>query len=86
MATKQQLDAIALLKADHKKVDGLFEKFEAAKSADKKAQLAREICTELTVHTMIEEEIFYPACRGKIGDEERLAAGLGKRGRDLLQT
>ena len=61
MATKQQPDAIALLKADHSKVEDLFEKFEAAKSADKKAQLAEQICTELTVHTMIEEEIFYPA-------------------------
>jgi hypothetical protein len=68
MATKEQPDAIALLKADHRKVEDLFEKFESAKSADKKAQLAQEICTELTVHTMIEEEIFYPACQGQVDD------------------
>ena len=63
------LDAIALLKADHRKVEDLFEKFEAAKGTDKKRNLAWKICTELTVHTMIEEEIFYPACKGKIDDD-----------------
>ena len=59
-------DAIALLKADHRKVEGLFEEFEKARASTRKAALVRQICTELTVHTMIEEEIFYPACRGKI--------------------
>jgi hypothetical protein len=62
-------DAIALLKADHRKVEGLFEDFEKASGAAKKAALVKQICTELTVHTMIEEEIFYPACRGKIEDD-----------------
>jgi hypothetical protein len=61
-----KLDAIALLKADHRKVEGLFEKFENAKGAAAKKALALEICTELTVHSTIEEEIFYPACNGKI--------------------
>lgn len=59
-------DAIALLKADHRKVEELFEKFENAKGASRKEALAKEICTELVVHTMIEEEIFYPACDGEI--------------------
>jgi hypothetical protein len=68
MATAQP-DAIALLKADHRKVEDLFAKFEAAGSADKKRLLAQQICTELTVHTTIEEEIFYPACRGRIEDD-----------------
>lgn len=62
-------DAIALLKADHRKVEGLFEDFEKASNSTKKAALVRQICTELTVHTKIEEEIFYPACRGKIEDD-----------------
>ena len=61
-------DAIALLKADHRKVEGLFEEFEKARASTRKAALVRQICTELTVHTMIEEQIFYPACRGKIED------------------
>jgi len=61
MPNSKTSDAIALLKADHRKVEALFEKYESARS--KKADIAKQICTELTVHTMIEEEIFYPACR-----------------------
>ena len=57
---KATMDAIALLKADHRKVEDLFEKYE--KSRGKKAAIAKQICLELTVHTAIEEEIFYPAC------------------------
>jgi len=57
----KQLDAIALLKADHRKVEDLFARYETARS--KKADIAHQICMELTIHTMIEEEIFYPACR-----------------------
>ena len=66
MAATKMMDAIALLKADHRKVEGLFAKFEKAKDSRTKKALAQEICTELTVHTIIEEEIFYPACKGKI--------------------
>ena len=54
-------DAIALLKADHRKVEDLFEKYETARN--KKADIAKQICLELTIHTIVEEEIFYPACR-----------------------
>ena len=57
---KAPMDAIALLKADHRKVEELFEKYE--KSRGKKAEIARQICMELTIHTAIEEQIFYPAC------------------------
>jgi hypothetical protein len=56
-----------MLKADHRKVEDLFEKYE--KSRSKKAELARQICMELIIHTMLEEEIFYPACR-EAGVEE----------------
>jgi hypothetical protein len=66
MATETYTDAIALLKADHRKVEDLFEQFEKATSASRKQSLAHEICTELKIHTMIEEEIFYPAFKGKI--------------------
>jgi hypothetical protein len=62
-------DAVALLKADHRKVEGLFKKFSKAKSKDAKKELAQEICTELSVHATIEEEIFYPACNGEIEDD-----------------
>jgi hemerythrin superfamily protein len=72
MPAQKSADAIALLKADHRKVEGLFEKFEAAKGAAKKQALVHQICTELLVHTMIEEEIFYPACEGKGVEEDAL--------------
>jgi hypothetical protein len=62
-------DAIALLKADHRKVEDLFEQFEKSRSDDKKKKLAYQICMELIIHTIIEEEIFYPACRGKAEDD-----------------
>ena len=62
-------DAIALLKADHRTVEELFEKFEKAKSDSVKTSLVQQICTELSVHTAIEEEIFYPACTGQIEDD-----------------
>ena len=62
-------DAIALLKADHRKVEGLFEKYEGARSDSVKTSLVQQICTELSVHTAIEEEIFYPACTGEIEDD-----------------
>jgi len=63
------LDAVALLKADHRKVEDLFAKFEAAKGDGRKKALAEEICMELTVHTKIEEDIFYPACEGKVEED-----------------
>ncbi len=66
MPNQNQLDAVTLLKADHRKVEDLFAKFESAKGAAKKQTLVQQICTELSVHTMIEEEIFYPACTGEI--------------------
>src|SRR6201996_8455672 len=62
-------DAVALLKADHRKVEDLFAKFEAAKGDGKKKALAEQICMELTVHTRIEEDIFYPACEGKVEED-----------------
>lgn len=62
-------DAIALLKADHREVEDLFAKFEKASGEGRKQALAREICRQLTVHAMIEEEIFYPACEGKVEEE-----------------
>jgi hemerythrin superfamily protein len=56
-----QIDAIALLKADHRQVETWFEQFEHARSVDRRQVLATKICNALKVHTEIEEEIFYPA-------------------------
>jgi len=54
-------DAISLLKADHRQVEAWFAEFDGARTSSKKQQLASKICEALTVHTTIEEEIFYPA-------------------------
>ncbi|HZP99440.1 MAG TPA: hemerythrin domain-containing protein [Reyranella sp.] len=66
------LDAVTLLKDDHRTVERLFGQFEKAHDDDRKAELAKQICTALTVHAMIEEEIFYPSCHGKIEEEDML--------------
>jgi hemerythrin superfamily protein len=60
-SASKPIDAIALLKADHRQVEKWFSEFEKARSAKIKQQLAISICNALTVHTEIEEEIFYPA-------------------------
>ena len=69
MATGKSQDAIALLKEDHRKVEKLFKDFEEAKGEGRKEKLAQQICLELSVHTKIEEELFYPACEGKIEED-----------------
>lgn len=63
-------DAIALLQADHRKVEDLFAKFERARGDDRKRALAENICTSLRVHSQIEEEIFYPAFYEATGEED----------------
>ena len=66
MAAVEPVDAITLLKTDHRKVEELFSSFEHATGKAKKKGLAEQICMELTIHSKIEESIFYPACRGKV--------------------
>lgn len=74
MANTKPEDAIALLKKDHDEVEALFKEFAQASGTGRKEKLARKICRALTVHAQIEEEIFYPACKGKV-DEDLLKEG-----------
>jgi hypothetical protein len=69
MANSKEMDAIALLKQDHRTVEELFAEFEKASGDGRKQKLAEQICLELSVHTRIEEEIFYPACDGKVEED-----------------
>jgi hypothetical protein len=69
MPRSKSTDAIMILKEDHRKVEELFDEFSEARTASRRQKLAHEICTELKIHTMVEEEIFYPAFRGKIEDD-----------------
>lgn len=73
-AEKTTTDAIALLVEDHKKIRKLFKDFEKLKEVDgsdeAKVALATKICSELTVHAQVEEEILYPAVREAIDDDD----------------
>ena len=77
--TRSGKDACDLLDADHKAVKKMFKDYDelagskARGAADKRLQLARTICTELTVHAQIEEEIFYPALRAVVKETDMLA-------------
>ncbi|SDH40906.1 hemerythrin domain-containing protein [Variovorax sp. OV700] len=71
-------DACSLLDTDHRNVKKMFKEYEelthsrAANAQQKKRELANQICTELTVHAQIEEEIFYPALREAISETDLL--------------
>jgi hypothetical protein len=84
MVTAPDMDATHLLMQDHRTVEGLFEQYEKAGGDGRKEKIARRICTELKVHSMIEEEIFYPALRGKIDDADLDEAYVEHDGAKLL--
>jgi hemerythrin superfamily protein len=78
---RDETDAIEMLKADHKAVKALFKKFSALKSDgdaenEEKMAVVQKICDALTVHTTIEEEIFYPAVRKAIADADLMDEAL----------
>lgn len=68
MAAKE--DAISMLKDDHREVEELFKRFEAATTSRQQQSIATEICTALRLHTEIEDELFYPAVRDAIDETE----------------
>jgi len=66
-------DAVALLTTDHDKAKQLFREYDRVArlgDVELKSDLALQICLELTIHTQIEEELFYPAVRSETGDEK----------------
>jgi len=68
-----EMDAIEILMQDHRKVQKIFKEFEKSKDEmddGDKAEMIRQGCMELKIHTQIEEEIFYPAARDAIDDED----------------
>lgn len=80
----EEMDAIAMLKADHRKVEEIFAAFEKATSKARKQALAEQACLELKVHTVLEEEVFYPACRGRIEEDLLNEAYVEHDGAKLL--
>ncbi len=82
-------DAIKLLTEDHNKVKKLFKEFKklAEKNDEEgKEELATQICKELTVHAQLEEEIFYPAVRAAIDDDDLMNEAMVEHGsaKDLI--
>jgi hypothetical protein len=84
MPKLEKMDAIALLKQDHRTVEDLFAEFEKASGDGRKQKLAEQICLELSVHAKIEEEIFYPACEGKVEEDLLKEAYVEHDGAKLL--
>jgi len=75
---RSQPDACSLLDTDHKNVKKMFTAYDevasskSARATAQKRELAQQICAELTVHTQLEEEIFYPAVREAIKETDLL--------------
>ncbi len=85
------MNAVELLKSQHRVVEKLFAKIEAAKDPAKKGQLFAEIADGLAAHATIEEHQFYPAVRAKRTEDillESLEEHLGIKRvlADLLKT
>jgi hemerythrin superfamily protein len=74
--------ATQMIRQDHKKVEGLFNKFEQTQGADAKRRLAENAMAELEVHATLEEEIFYPAVEREVED----AASMISEAREEHQT
>lgn len=72
LAAAKPADAIKLLKDDHKEVKTYFKQYETLEDEAEKQALADKICLALTVHAQIEEEIYYPATREAIDDDDLL--------------
>jgi len=64
-------DAIRLLKDDHREIAGWFKAYEKLDTPGEKQALADRICTGLSIHMMIEEDIFYPAVRAGFDDDSQ---------------
>ena len=64
------MDAITLLKQDHKTVEQIFKQFEKASQPAQQRNLSRRVVEELSVHAAIEEMVFYPAVRDRVPETE----------------
>ena len=73
--TRAQPLALELLSSDHRKVEALFRQFEDMKEEedDSRVAIAQRICSELTVHAQVEEDLFYPWLRENLDETEMVA-------------
>jgi hemerythrin superfamily protein len=72
--TTHKTDALDVLEADHRAVEQLFDAFERADKTDleRKATLVQRACELLTIHSLVEEELLYPAARDALGKDHRI--------------
>jgi hemerythrin-like domain-containing protein len=80
-------NAIQMIRQDHRKVEGLFKKFDHAKSNSARKRICGQVIEELEVHTKLEEEIFYPAVRKELGEEQLVeeAENEHQQAKDIIQ-
>lgn len=69
MAQKESRDALQMLADDHRTVEALFEKYDNARGEAAQQKIVQQICQELTIHAMVEEQLFYPAIREAVDDD-----------------
>lgn len=69
MAQKESRDALQMLADDHRTVEALFEKYDNARGEAAQQKIVQQICQELTIHAMVEEQVFYPAIREAVDDD-----------------
>lgn len=67
--SQRSRDALQMLANDHRTVEQLFEKYDNARSPSAQAKIVRQICEELTIHAMVEEQVFYPAVSELVEDD-----------------
>lgn len=77
----KQFDAVQMLKADHRQMTKLFERFHAA-SGDEQSSIAGRLFTELEIHTALEEELFYPAIQSKLRPMDAFDTAAQENGLD----
>jgi hemerythrin superfamily protein len=81
-STSIQSDAVKMLKADHKLIKQLFDQFDTS-SADDKTDLANRLYHELSIHSTLEEEIFYPAVRSTLKPAYLLESSITQNSLDM---
>jgi hemerythrin superfamily protein len=69
-------DATTLLMQDHAEVKAMFRQYDVEKTEDVKLALASKICTALTVHAQIEEELFYPKANEALEDDDLITEAI----------
>lgn len=63
-------NAVQMLKADHRLVEDLFEKFESARTSNSRLRILDQIITELSIHATVEEKLVYPLLEQEGQDAE----------------